>query len=155
MMIRLLVLGSLLGAAIGALAQAPALFVGTWKLDLARSSFGAAPAPRSDTTVMKAVEGGFSVVTDRVDAEGKAIHYEYTAKFDGKDYPVTGTPRYDAIAVTRIDERTFDWVMKKDGKLVSQGRTTYSPDGKSRILTYPMADASGRKSEVRAVFGRQ
>lgn len=107
MMIRLLVLVGILGAALGASAQEPP-FVGTWKLNLATSNFGATLHPRSDTTRLSAVENGYSAVTDQVDPEGKAIHYEYTVRFDGKDHPVTGSQKFDAISVSRIDDRTID-----------------------------------------------
>jgi hypothetical protein len=155
MMTRLLILGSLLGAAIGASAQEPPPFAGTWKLNVAKSSFGATPPPKSDTTVMTAVENGYRVVTDQVNPEGKAIRYEYTVRFDGKDYPVTGSPKFEAISVNKIDDRTFDWIMKKGGKVVSRGRTAYSPDGKLRTLTYAWADSSGQKFEITAIFERQ
>ena len=155
MMTRLLILGSVLAAAIGASTRESPPFVGTWRLDLARSSFGATPSPRSDTTVMAAVENGYRVVTDQVSPDGKAIRYEYTVRFDGKDYPVTGSLKFEAISVSKVDDRTFDWIMKKDGKTVSRGRTVYSPDGKFRTLTYAWTDSSGRKLEVTAVFERQ
>jgi hypothetical protein len=154
MMIRLLVLVGTLGAALGASAQEPP-FVGTWKLNLARSNFGATLPPRSDTTRLSAVENGYSAVTDQVDPEGKAIHYEYTVRFDGKDYPVTGSQKFEAISVSRIDDRTIDWTMKKGEKVVRQGRSAYSPDGKLRTLTYFGVDSTGKKFEVTAVFERQ
>ena len=72
--------------------------------------------------MMSAVENGYRVVTDQVNPEGKAIRYEYTVRFDGKDYPVTGSRKFEAISVHKIDDRTFDWTMKKGGKVVSQGR---------------------------------
>ncbi len=68
---------------------------------------------------------------------------------------MTGSPRYDAISVKKIDDRTFDWSMKKGGTVVSQGRTAYSADGKLRTLTYAWTDPTGLRSEVTAVFDRQ
>lgn len=48
---------------------------------------------------MAVAENGFRVVTDQVNPEGKAVRYEYTARFDGKDYPVTGSPKFEVTAV--------------------------------------------------------
>src|SRR6266403_2366559 len=80
------------------LAQAAAAknMVGTWKLDPAKSKYSPGPTPKSQIAKLEAVEGGMKVVSDRVEADGKNTHFEWTAKFDGKDYPVTGDPGRDA-----------------------------------------------------------
>ncbi len=153
---RLLALGSLLGAvALGVVAQEPPPFVGTWKLNLARSRYVAVPPPRSYTATFEAVENGYRCVTDQVNSEGNSVHYEYTVRFDGKDHPVTGHPRYDAISVEKVDDRTFDWSMKKGGTVVSLGRSAFSPDGKLRTLTYTGTSSTGQRFEVTAIFERQ
>lgn len=155
MTIRQFVLASLLGAfAVGALAQTQPVYVGTWKINLAKSDYGAATPPRTYTASFKAVENGFSCITDQVTSDGKAVHYEYTVKFDGRDYPVMGYPRYDAISVKKLDDRSWDWSMKKDGVVVSAGTTSYSPDGKVRTLTWSSTDATGKTFEVKAIFDR-
>ena len=71
--------------------------VGTWKLNLAKSTYSPGPAPKSQTAKIEAVTGGIHEVADRVGADGKSVHYEFTAMFDGKDYPVSGDPDRDTI----------------------------------------------------------
>lgn len=154
MKLRMLLFAGLLGWCAVALAEAPP-FVGTWKLDVAKSKFDPGPPPRSVTQKNEAVENGVRQVTDAVDSEGKATHGEYTARFDGKDYPVTGNPGADAIWLKKVDDNTTDWAMKKGGKVVSSGRTVYSPDGKTRTLTYSGTDAKGQKFSTTAVYVRQ
>src|SRR5262245_41333062 len=83
---------------IGVIAQGPAkpAFAGTWKLNTAKSTYTPGPTPKSQTAVLEAVDGGMKVVSDRVESDGQKVHFEWTAKFDGKDYPVTGDPGRDS-----------------------------------------------------------
>jgi hypothetical protein len=55
----------------------------------------------------------------------------YEAKFDGKDYPMVGDIAHTMVAVKRIDDRTFEEVDKRDGKVESVFRMTVSADGKT------------------------
>lgn len=43
---------------------------------------------------------GIKRTGESVDAEGKTTSFEYTAKYHGKDYPVTGPDLYDTITGT-------------------------------------------------------
>ncbi len=141
------------GAVAGA--EPPPVYVGTWKLDLARSKYDPGPPPRSVTQTIEAVDGGMRQVSDSVGADGKAGHSEYTAAFDGKDHPIQGNPRADSISIRKVDERTFEWAMKKGGAVVESGRTVYSADGKTRTQVYTGAGADGRRTSVTAVYVRQ
>ena len=67
--------------------------------------------------------------------EGKAAHNEWTGKFDGKDYAVTGDSSVDARAYTRVDDKTLTFENKKDGKVTVSGRVVISADGKTRTVT--------------------
>ena len=44
------------------------------------------------------------VTVDGTDGEGKALHSEWTGKYDGKDYPVTGDPISDARSYKKIND---------------------------------------------------
>jgi hypothetical protein len=130
-------------------AQAPAAknMVGTWKLDPARSKYTPGPTPKSQIAILEAAEGGMKVVSDRVEADGKKTHFEWTAKFDGKDYPVKGDPGRDAVSVKKVDDYTLDISNKKAGKVTTTIHAVYAKDGKSRTETVTGTDAEGRKIE--------
>jgi hypothetical protein len=130
-------------------AQAPAAknMVGTWKLDPAKSKYSPGPTPKSQVAMLEAVEGGMKVVSDRVEADGKTTHFEWTAKFDGKDYPVKGDPGRDAVAVKKVDDYTLDITNKKGGKVTTTIHAVYAKDGKSRTETVTGTDAQGQKIE--------
>src|SRR5712672_3517661 len=69
--------------------------MGTWKLNEAKSKFS--PGATKNSTVVYAPAGDMVKVTvDGTDKDGKATHNEWTGKFDGKDYPVTGDPNIDS-----------------------------------------------------------
>jgi len=55
----------------------------------------------------------------------------WTAKLDGKDYPVKGDYGVDSVSIKRIDDRTVEATYKRGGKLMSVDRITVSADGKT------------------------
>jgi len=128
------------------LAQTPATanMLGAWKLDPARSSYNPGLPPKSLVNTITAVDGGLKVVSDGIDAEGKPTHFEWTAKFDGKDYPVKGDPTRDAISIKKLDDYALELTNKKDGKVVNIVHAVYAKDGKSRTETRAGTDAQGR-----------
>lgn len=130
-------------------AQVPAAknMVGTWKLELAKSKYSPGPTPKSQVATLEAAEGGMKVVSDRVEADGKTTHFEWTAKFDGKDYPVKGDPGRDAVSVKKVDDYTLDITNKKGGKATTTIHAVYAKDGKSRTETVTGTDAEGKKIE--------
>ncbi len=117
-----------------ALCFAADLNMGTWKLNEGKSKFS--PGATKNHTVVYAPAGDMVKVTvDGVDKDGKATHSEWTGKFDGKDYKVTGDANQDSRAYTKVDDRTLDMSVKKDGKVVATGKIVVSADGKSRTVT--------------------
>jgi hypothetical protein len=121
--------------------------LGTWKLDPSKSRYSPGPAPKSQVAKLEEADGGMKVVSDRVEADGKMTHFEYTARFDGKDYPVTGDAGRDAVSVKKIDDYTLEISNKKAGKVTTTIRAVYAKDGKSRTETATGTDAQGRKIE--------
>src|SRR5262245_2998960 len=71
--------------------------IGTWKLNLAKSKYSPGPAPKSQAVTYEAVGQGVKVTAKGTNAEGQPVDYQYTANYDGKDYPITGNPNFDAI----------------------------------------------------------
>jgi hypothetical protein len=129
--------------------------IGTWKLNLAKSKFSPGPPPKSQTLTYEAVEQGVKVTVKGEDAEGKPIDSQYTANYDGKDYPVTGNPNWDAITLKRIDAYTVEFTRKKAGKVVGTGTSVISKDGKTRTITAEGVNAKGEKTSSTAVYEKQ
>jgi len=128
--------------------------MGTWKLNEAKSKL-AANAPVKNNTVVYEMAGDNVKVTVDGTRDGKPMHSEWTGKFDGKDYPVTGDPAADARSYKQIDENTLELSIKKDGKVTTTGRIVTSADGKTRTVTTNGTDAQGKKIESVAVYDKQ
>ena len=128
--------------------------VGTWKLNAAKSK-----SPyKSGTSVSEAVGDGLKVTVDLVGADGTPYHWSWTAKYDGKDVPVTGkTPYGDngTVALTRVDANTVKIVSKIGGKTTINQTITTSADGKTRTVTTKGVDAKGQPIETTTVYDKQ
>jgi endonuclease YncB( thermonuclease family) len=128
--------------------------MGTWKLDEAKSHIPAGFMKNS--TVVYAADGdNVKVTTDGTDRDGKPMHTEWTGKFDGKDYPLSGDPTADSRSYRKLNERVLLLANKKDGKAVTSGRIIVSADGKTRTLKVSGTDSSGKKVSSEAVYEKQ
>ena len=128
--------------------------MGTWKLNEAKSKIPAA-ANKNHTVVYEAAGDSIKVIVDGTDAAGNATHNEWTGKFDGTDYPVTGEPTSDTRAYRRVGARTLAMTIKKDGKVTVTGRIIVTANGKSRTVTTSGTDAQGKKFRTVAVYDKQ
>jgi hypothetical protein len=128
--------------------------IGIWRLNEAKSKIGAG-APKNTTLIYEAAGDNVKITVDGIDATGKATHNEWTGKFDGKDYAVTGDPNSDARSYTKIDDRTLGLNIKKDGKMTISGRIVVSADGKSRTVTVRGFDANGKKFRSHSIYDKQ
>ena len=110
------------------------LFVGTWKVDVAKSRYEPpTAAPKSEILRFEPVGQGFKVSLDGVNQQGP-YHSEATGKFDGVDVPVVATPARQAAftyAFSRIDDRTWEMVIKVNGEPRLVVRNVVSEDGKT------------------------
>jgi hypothetical protein len=128
--------------------------MGTWKLNEAKSKFPAG-ATKNSTVVYEPAGDNIKVTVDGTDKDGKAVHNEWTGKFDGKDYPVTGDSNMNARSYKRIDARKLILTGSKEGKVVSAGRISVSADGKTRTVKLTATDPAGKKLKSTAVYDKQ
>ena len=139
-----------------ALAQAADPQIGTWKLNVAKSTYNPGPAPKSATTKIEAAGAGAKVIVDSTAADGTARHWEFTADYDGKDVPMTGNnPDADTVARTRVNANTVQTISKKAGKVVTTQQSTVSADGKTRTVTSKGVNAAGKTIDNVAVYEKQ
>ena len=127
--------------------------IGTWKLNEAKSKF--AGKARNHTVVYESAGDQTKVIVDGVDENGGAVHSEWTGKFDGKDYPVTGDSNSDVRSYRVVNKNTMTITGKKGGKTTLTGRITIARDGKSRTVTTTATNAQGKKVTNVAVYDKQ
>jgi hypothetical protein len=129
--------------------------VGTWELNVAKSTFAGA-APKGETrTYSESADGATTLTEKTVAADGTENTVSMTYKPDGKDYPITGSPTFDTLSVKPVSSRTIAFSLKKAGKVVATGRRTVSKDGKTLTMTETATNESGAKVEEREVYDKQ
>lgn len=153
MKMRRMMLALMLCLVATALCSASNMHMGTWKLNEANSKF-APGAPKNNTVVYEAAGDSIKVTVDGVDADGKALHNEWTGKFDGKDYPLTGDPTADMRSYKMIDAHTLEITNKMGGKVVTSGRIVVAADGKTRTITTTTME-KGKKMKNMAAYDKQ
>jgi hypothetical protein len=147
--LRLLLFPVMLGAAVAGWAAEPLLaayqsqasaaedrILGTWVLNLAKSKFRPGPPPKSQKRIYEAHRDGVKTTIITVYADGRSTSIEYAANYDGVEYPVTGAPDSDAIALKRIDANTAESTLGHGGKVMAIARRVVSEDGKTLTITY-------------------
>jgi hypothetical protein len=128
--------------------------MGTWKLNEAKSKFGPG-ATKNNTVVYEAAGDSVKVTVDGTDGDGNATHNEWTGKFDGKFYAVTGDPTSDMRSYRKINNHTLALTAKKDGKISLTGRIVVSANGRTRTVTTTGTNSKGKRVSSRAVYDKQ
>jgi len=130
--------------------------IGTWKLDAAKSKYSPGPAPQSLMVKVEAAGQGEKTTTDFVNTDGTRVTTQYTAKFDGKDSPLTGSQfGADMVSLKRIDARTTGRTDKKGDKVVQVLTRVVSQDGKTMTVTTKGTNAQGQAVNNVGVFEKQ
>ncbi|MFI5116396.1 MAG: hypothetical protein ACHP8B_06820 [Terriglobales bacterium] len=130
------------------------LNIGTWKLNEAKSKL-APGATKNQKVVYEAVGDQMKVTIEGTTADGKSLHIDWTGKFDGKFYPLTGDPNNDERSYKKIDARTLEGISKKGGKVTSNTRIVVAADGKSRTVTSSGTNAKGAKVTTVAAYDKE
>jgi hypothetical protein len=148
-LIRLLARPTLVGAVVvfvtanlhGQTATQPSqdLLLGTWRLDLAKSTYVPGPPPRSETRTYARDGDGVKGTIRRQRADGRKEVIEYRADFD-HEYPVTRTEAYDTIRLKRIDARTAEVVLSHAGRVYGRARRVISEDGLTLTIAFRQGD---------------
>jgi hypothetical protein len=131
--------------------------VGTWKLNLTKSKFDPGPAPKSLTRKVEAQGDGLKYTFEGTGADGKPVSYGFAVKFDGKDYPITGSmpAGADSISVKRVDANNYEATLKKGGKALGTSKVTVSTDGKVTTVESSGMNAAGAKTHDLQVYDKQ
>ena len=160
---------SIVASAIAAIAAAAVLsaqagnpLTGPWTINLAKSKYSPANlVVKSSNSRFDATQNEVKLVNDGVDAQGRVTRLEYTARFDGKPYPVESTidgkpnPNQDAVSWKKIDDYSYENVAMLKGKALTTTRLVISRDGKMRTNTVTGQDAQGRTINNTVVYEKR
>jgi hypothetical protein len=156
--LKMLVVGTIIAAGCSAAAgaaESPDPVVGTWTLNLAKSKFPAGAAPQSQTRTYTQSADGTSLNVTGVSADGTAISQKSTFKYDGKEYPFSGSQDWDGISLKKVNNSTVNSTLKLGGEPIGMAVRSISDHGKKLTLTTNAKNAKGKKYHAVAVFDRQ
>jgi len=141
-------------AAAGLLLAQDNPFVGTWKLNVAKSKYDPGPAPQSQ---MRTWEASGTVTAKGIGATGNPTAYSYPINGDGKKYPTNGpVPNgADTVSTKRVDANTFMANFTKAGKHVETATFKLSKDGKTMTITAKGVLPSGQSLNNSTLWEKQ
>jgi hypothetical protein len=155
----MLVVGTALSVLSGATAFAASTAdpaIGTWTLNVEKSKFTPSPGPKSATrTYAQTADGSIALTFSSVAADGSAHSGQSTFKYDGKDYPLTGSPDFDTISLKRVNATTVKSAQKRNGAVIGWTTRSVSAHGKVLTLTSKGKDPKGAPFHSVAVYDKQ
>jgi hypothetical protein len=93
----------------------------------------------------------YTCTKDSFSAES-ALGERYTAKFDGKFYPVEDDPGHTMVSAKLLNARTVELTSKRNGRIVSVSRLSVAPDGNS---IHAVFENEGSDSKTEFDFEKQ
>jgi hypothetical protein len=129
--------------------------VGTWNLNLAKSTFSPGPAPKSQTRIYTESAQGMTVIVKTTAADGKDSTTNLTYKEDGKSYPASGSPDFDMVSISRVDALTVHSTQTKAGATTGNAVRSVSKDGKTLTFAQKGTHAGGVKFDDVSVYDKQ
>jgi hypothetical protein len=156
--LTLLAVVALMAPLVSGQSAADKLYAGTWKANIAKSTYQPGPGPKESIRVHEDRGNGFwSITTDGINAEGQKNHGAYVYKPDGKPYPVSGMNQTVAatITLTVVDPFTVNFTQSVNGKPVATGKRTVSKDGKTMVIESKGTNASGQPVSSTVLWEKQ
>jgi hypothetical protein len=134
--------------------------LGNWKLNVAKSKFKTAPPPQSQMArIVADGKDGVKLTVDVVNGKGEKSKIEYSAQYDGKQYPRTetgaGAVSGQTVSLKRLDDHTVERVAYLKGKKLTTEKWEISKDGKTRTITQSGVDPQGQPVDNVLVYERQ
>ncbi|MDT9598868.1 hypothetical protein [Sphingosinicella rhizophila] len=129
-------------------------FIGTWTLDVAKSTFTPGPAPKSKILVFEPTADGMVIKEWEETPSGEMLYFTIPYSF-GKPVPQTAIPAYDMLTVDRIDDRTNVGTIELRDRIIGHLLSTVSADGKTLILKSRIRLSDGSERSQMSVFSRR
>jgi hypothetical protein len=152
-----LLLIALAVASAAPVAQTADQLIGVWNCDVFKSTYTTGQPPVRRTITFAAV-GDSLHFTQETTNEGfntsDTIKLEYTARIDGKDYPISNSA-LDTVALKRIDPTTIERTGKIKGMPTETAVMKFSNRNKTMTITTNGTADTGAKYSRIEVFNKQ
>ena len=109
--------------------------LGTWHLNVSRSTYKPGPPPKSQTRIYEVHQFGIRATVRTVHADGRSTTVQSVYDYDKQEHPVTGSEEIDAILVTRIDAYTHEATLSHARREIGTFSRVISKDGKQMTVT--------------------
>jgi hypothetical protein len=133
-------------------------FVGTWKLNTAKSKSEPGPGPKSLTRTITAQGAGANYSFEGVSGSGASVAYSFSTNYDGKDSAITGTGApggADTVALKRVSSHKVEGTLKKGGKEIGTVVAELSSDGKVSTVHSTGKTGEGKAYSSVSVYEKQ
>jgi hypothetical protein len=134
--------------------QTAAPWVGVWRLNPAKSTGTSNSQYKRVTLTIEPWQDGLKVMYDMVGIRGGVTHVEWTGRFDNKDYPLQGIDYVMTNAYSPIDDRNYNMVIKREGRISGNVKVTVSADGRTLTAITTGKNAQGQDASTTAVYDR-
>ena len=141
---------------------APEALIGTWKLNVARSTYTGGRAPKSQVRNFDYTRDGMILLhAVTVSADGNTGSHHWAVTLDGVEHPEyirgQGSTAATLIGFTKKDERTLGITVRSRGNLMLRGEYKLSEDGNTLTHTTSNLGPDGQPtgSGRVAVFEKQ
>lgn len=130
-------------------------WLGTWRQNSSEPArWYESPAYKTVTSRLEIAGDGIRVVYDMVKTRGGVAHMEWTGKFDGRDYLMQGVDYVMTNAYRLIDDRSYEIVIKVDGRHVATAVAVVAADGRTMTVTTTERDARGNDVKSVVTYAR-
>src|SRR5579872_2625173 len=127
--------------------------LGTWKLNVEKSKFSGTRLT-AGTRVYSESKGLYTLEQKSTAADGKEVSSKTTYRENKEEKQAPGGIS-DVTLAKKIDANTWDFELKKDGKVVGRVHRTVSADGKTLTVHNTGTQLSGAKVDETLVYDKQ
>lgn len=133
-------------------------FLGTWKLNVAKSKYEGAAAPKSQTRTVTQQGNGVKYSFEGAAADGTPITFSFVTYYDGTEAAITGTGApagADSITLKRVNSHEIEGTLHKSGKDLGKVVAEVSKDGKVATVRGKGKTADGKDYSTESVYDKQ
>jgi hypothetical protein len=123
-------------------------WIGTWQLNVAKSTYTPGPGLRSETIT---IGSDGNVTVQGINSNGQAVTWSYTYS-EGREVPITGME--NASVIEKRTGKTLEHMWKM-ANAISTGKGVLSKNGKVMTYTLDGADSQGHHEHDVLVFDKQ
>lgn len=130
-------------------------FLGTWMLNVQKSSYPPGKLPKRMIIQMEAAGDGVRYRSETTDAGGRTSTAEYVAGYDGKEAIVKGrVGLLLPVSLKRVDSNTVEASYLRGFQVVATSRRVVSKDGLVMTVTTTSKDKDGNSVSNIGIYDR-